>query len=61
MRTVQVRICNKDHRVVVVDFLDDGRNRVVQFPRDHVPPLSGENFQTALGVDSGKYRIFHAV
>ena len=61
MRAVQVAVRDEDHGVVVIDFLDDSRNRIIQLPRDHVPSLTGEDFQTAFGVDSGKYRVFHAV
>lgn len=58
---MQIAVRNEDHGVVVIDFLDDGRNRIIQLSRDHVPSLAGEDFQTALGVDSGQHRVFHTV
>ena len=61
MRAVQVAVRNENHGVVVVDFLDDGRNRIIQLPRDHVPPLSGEDFQTAFGIQARQYRVLYAV
>ena len=58
---MQVAVRNEDHGIVVIDFLNDCRNRIIQLAGDHVPPLAGEDFQTALGVDSGQHWILHAV
>ena len=61
MRAVQVAVRNENHRVVVVDLLDDSGDGIIQFPRDHVPPLSGEDFQTAFGIQARQYRVLYAV
>ena len=37
---MQIAVRDKDHRVIVVNFLNDGRNRIVELTRDHVPSLA---------------------
>ena len=51
----------QDLCVCVINFLNDSRDRIVQFPRDHVAALAGQDFKAAVRIDSGENRVLDAV
>lgn len=62
MGAMQVAVIDQDLYIRVVEFLDDGRDRVVQFLGDHVAALARHDFQTAaLRVDPGQDGVLYAV
>ena len=60
MFTVQVSVRNKDSGVVIVELLDDRGNGIVQLGGDQMAALTRQDFQLAVLVEAGQYRVFYA-
>ena len=58
---MQVSIRYQDLCVCVINFLNDSRDRIVQFPCNHVAALAGQDFKAAVRIDTGENRVLDAV
>ena len=57
---MQISVGDKNFRVRIVNLLDDGGDGIIQLDRRNMAALAGQNFQSALRVDSGKDGVFDA-
>ena len=57
---MQVAIGHKDAGIIIVKLLDDRGDRIIQLTCDQMAALTGQDFQLAVLIEAGKYRVFDA-